>query len=111
MLHIDTRRIDAGDTKRITLRPERAGETELSAPAHLRLIVREYRRDPVTYSLHPVGPELPITESDGAYYADHTFEASGRAQIDAEMIDATGQIGRATCREREEHACKHRACI
>ena|SRR5690625_718656 len=91
MLHIDTRRIDAGDTKRITLRPERRGETELSAPANLRLIVREYRRDPVTYSLHPVGDELPITSADGAYYADHTFEVSGRAEVDAVMVDAAGR--------------------
>lgn len=91
MLHIDTRRIDAGDTKRITLRPKRAGETELSVPAHLRLIVREYRRDPIAYSLHPVGDEQPITSADGAYYVDHTFEASGRAEIDAVMVDAAGR--------------------
>lgn len=77
--------IDRGDTKRITLRPGRAGGGQVQDPETITLSVTEYRQDTVEYDASDM-------QRDGRdYYVDHTFTASGTCRITATMTDAAGR--------------------
>lgn len=77
----DNSQIEQGDTRKIRLIATNAADTE-TEPTQIKAKVTAPSGAAVTYAKTPTGDEVSMTqESDGNYYADHTFTEGGWHKI------------------------------